>query len=360
VTLPVKYSYASMEAQSVGELPIGIQWQYEPKWDGFRCIAFRDGTKVELRSKAGKSLSRYFPEIVAALSELRATKFVLDGELIIPDGKALSFDSLLQRIHPAASRVRKLSAETPAVYVVFDLLVDERGRALVEDPLNDRRAKLEGFADRYFGAARAFMRLSPSTRSLAVARRWLKGRAGLDGVVAKRLDLPYESGDRTGMQKVKRTALWAGSDTPARVMLSDRCCWVCTTPMACSIMLGSSHRLPPKKRSRCCRKWRSSSSRPVSRARSPAVRVDGAQLGRRSGSRWPPSWLSRSRTITFLVIAFGMERASFDGGRTRHRDSAPWSRWSSPLPRCFECYGRLRALARPGRNLREKNHARAE
>ncbi len=204
MTLPLKYSYAPMEAQAVPELPVGRDWQYEPKWDGFRCIAFRDGEKVELRSKAGKSLTRYFPEVAAMLGELRAAKFVLDGELVIPEGKAISFDALLQRIHPAASRVKKLSAETPAVYVVFDLLVDERGHALVADVLKDRRPKLEAFAARYFGAASKVMRLSPCTRSLAMARRWLEGRAGLDGVVAKRTDLPYESGDRTGMQKVKR------------------------------------------------------------------------------------------------------------------------------------------------------------
>ena len=204
MTLPLEYSYAPMEAQSVAELPVGPEWQYEPKWDGFRCIAFRDGAKVELRSKAGKSLSRYFPEIVAMLGQLRAKKFVLDGELVIPEGKSLSFDSLLQRIHPAASRVKKLSIETPAVYVVFDVLVDEHGRALVGDVLKDRRTRLDAFADRYFGAASDFLRLSPCTRSLRIARRWLAGRAGLDGVVAKRTDLPYESGDRTGMQKVKR------------------------------------------------------------------------------------------------------------------------------------------------------------
>jgi len=204
VTLPLKYSYAPMEAQSVAELPTGPEWEYEPKWDGFRCIAFRDGAKVELRSKAGKSLSRYFPEIMAALGRLRAKKFVLDGELVVPDGKALSFDSLLQRIHPAASRINKLSNETPAMYVVFDLLVGERGNALIDDTLKERRPMLEAFADRYFAVASDFMRLSPSTHSLAVARRWLAGRAGLDGVVAKRTDLPYESGNRTGMQKVKR------------------------------------------------------------------------------------------------------------------------------------------------------------
>lgn len=188
----------------MAELPRGRQWQYEPKWDGFRCIAFRDGAKVELRSKAGKSLSRYFPEIVAALSALAAKKFVLDGELVIPQGRALSFDALLQRIHPAASRVATLSRETPAIYVVFDMLVDGRGRSLVNDTLRERREQLAVFAGRFFGDATAFVRLSPCTRSHALALKWLVGRAGLDGVVAKQTDLPYETGTRNGMQKIKR------------------------------------------------------------------------------------------------------------------------------------------------------------
>lgn len=203
MTLPLKYSYPPMEAQSVADLPVGREWEYEPKWDGFRCIAFRDGATVELRSKAGRSLSRYFPEIVAALGALGAKKFILDGEIVVPEGKALSFDALLQRIHPAASRVTRLAAETPATYVVFDQLADERGRSLVEKPLKVRRPLLEAFAGKYFNKARG-VTLSPRTTSLRVARGWLAGRAGLDGVVAKRLDLPYGSGERTGMQKVKR------------------------------------------------------------------------------------------------------------------------------------------------------------
>ena len=203
MTLPIKYSYPPMEAQSVADLPVGREWEYEPKWDGFRCIAFRDGTTVELRSKAGRSLSRYFPEVVAALGALGAKKFILDGEIVVPEGKTLSFDALLQRIHPAASRVTRLAAETPAKYVVFDQLADERGRSLVDKPLKERRPLLEAFAGKYFNKARG-VTLSPRTTSLRVARGWLAGRAGLDGVVAKRLDLPYRSGARTGMQKVKR------------------------------------------------------------------------------------------------------------------------------------------------------------
>src|SRR4051812_25047000 len=121
-----------MEAKTVDEIPDGDGWQYEPKWDGFRCLAFRDGDKVDLRSKSGQPLDRYFPELVEALLELDATRFVLDGEIIVAPGGNLSFDDLLQRIHPAESRIRKLSVETPAQLIVFDLLVDAKGKSLVD------------------------------------------------------------------------------------------------------------------------------------------------------------------------------------------------------------------------------------
>src|SRR4026208_2100679 len=128
MTLPLKRPYLPMEARTVDAIPEGEGWQYEPKWDGFRCLAFRDGTKVELQSKSGQPLERYFPEIVAALLKLKASQFVLDGELLIPVKGGLSFHDLLQRIHPAASRVTKLSQSTPAQFIVFDLLVDEAGK----------------------------------------------------------------------------------------------------------------------------------------------------------------------------------------------------------------------------------------
>lgn len=204
MTLPIKASYEAMEAGPVAELPTGAEWQYEPKWDGFRCLAFRDGAKVDLRSKSGRSLARYFPELVTALLQLTPKTFVLDGEIVIPDGKSLNFDALLQRIHPAASRVHRLALETPAVYVVFDLLVDQRNRPLVKKPLHERRLLLDAFADQHFGKSDDVVRLSPVTRSVRVARGWLAGRAGLDGVIAKRIDVPYGSGERTAMQKVKR------------------------------------------------------------------------------------------------------------------------------------------------------------
>lgn len=204
MTLPIKSPYPPMEALLVSEIPSGENWEYEPKWDGFRCLSFRDGKNVELQSKSGQTLTRYFPEIVAALLKLKPTKFVLDGELVIPVKGGLSFDDLLQRIHPAASRVVKLSQQTPAHFIVFDLLVNETGKAIHALPLSQRREKLEAFA-KTFLAKNASIELSPKTRNIAVARKWLSTTGmKLDGVIAKRLDLPYRSGERDGMQKVKR------------------------------------------------------------------------------------------------------------------------------------------------------------
>jgi ATP-dependent DNA ligase len=192
-----------MEALSVDEVPTGPQWQYEPKWDGFRCLIFRDGAKVELQAKSGKPLTRYFPEIVAAAKALRAKSFVLDGEIVVPDGKAFSFDALLQRIHPAASRVKRLSEETPALMIAFDLLANTRGKALVERPLRERRPLLEEFAAAQFKGHERF-RLSPATTRLTEARGWLR-RVGatLDGIIAKRREAPYAAGERGAMQKIK-------------------------------------------------------------------------------------------------------------------------------------------------------------
>ena len=203
MTLPLKNIYRPMEAVPASELPAGPEWQYEPKWDGFRCLAFRDRERVELMSKSAKPLTRYFPELVAALAGLKAKQFVLDGEIVIPVNGTLSFDQLLMRIHPAASRIKKLSKETPCVFIVFDLLVDDKGKSLVKQPLEARRRHLEAFARKYLKSNRT-IRLSPVTQDLAVARKWFHMGVALDGVIAKRRDLPYQSGERTGMQKVKR------------------------------------------------------------------------------------------------------------------------------------------------------------
>ena len=195
--------FAPMEALSVDEVPVGPEWQYEPKWDGFRCLVFRDGDTITLQSKSGKPLTRYFPDVVEAVRALKAKTFVLDGEIVVPEGKVFSFDALLQRIHPAASRVQKLAKETPAMLIVFDLLQDADGTVLVDEPLTTRRKRLEAFARKYFPKS-GRIRLSPATTKLADAKKWLtRVGATLDGIIAKRRDLPYRAGDRTGMQKIK-------------------------------------------------------------------------------------------------------------------------------------------------------------
>jgi ATP-dependent DNA ligase len=193
-----------MEARSVDEIPVGDEWQYEPKWDGFRCIAFRDGAKVYLQSKAGQPLGRYFPDVVAQLERTAARHFVLDGELAIPVDGALSFDELQLRLHPAASRVQKLAAAHPALLIVFDLLADTAGKSLLGLPLRERRKKLVAFAGKNL-KRKGVLRLSPATTDLAVAKTWFDKVGGdLDGVIAKRLDAPYASGERTAMVKVKQ------------------------------------------------------------------------------------------------------------------------------------------------------------
>jgi len=202
--LPIKQPYPPMEALLVDKIPAGADWQYEPKWDGFRCLAFRNDDSLELQSKSGQSLTRYFPELVAALRRLKAKQFVLDGEIVIPVAGGSSFDDLLMRIHPAQSRIEKLSNETPARLLVFDLLVDAAGKSLTADPLKIRRRELEAFAIRFF-TDKQRLQLSPRTRTFATAQKWLNSaRVGFDGVIAKRLDLAYASGERTAMQKVKR------------------------------------------------------------------------------------------------------------------------------------------------------------
>jgi ATP-dependent DNA ligase len=197
------YAIAAMEARSVDEIPEGPQWQYEPKWDGFRCILARDGGKVALTSKSGQDLQRYFPEIVAGALSLRAKSFVLDGEIVVPVETQFSFDDLLQRIHPAASRIKKLAEKTPALYLAFDLLKDGRTEVATKR-LSDRRRLLTNFAGRQFPKSKVF-RLSPASLKLSDAENWLKtAGGGNDGVIAKRLDLAYQAGTREGMQKIKR------------------------------------------------------------------------------------------------------------------------------------------------------------
>jgi ATP-dependent DNA ligase len=184
-----------MEADLVRELPEGDGWAYEPKWDGFRGVLENLDGELNLWSRNGRPLLRYFPEL-RPLGELLAARSALDGEVVIVREGALDFDAMQMRLHPAESRIRRLSGEIPASYVVFDLLVWE-GEPVWKRPLEERRAELERLAPGF--------RLSPSTGELAEARGWLDRfeSLGLDGVVAKRLGLPYLPGSREGVVKVK-------------------------------------------------------------------------------------------------------------------------------------------------------------
>jgi len=191
---------APMEAKLVEALPAEDGWQFEPKWDGFRAIASRLGKHVELRSKSGKSLARYFPEIVAALLATGGKDYVLDGELILPVDGVLSFDALQARLHPAESRIVRLSGETPAELMLFDCLALD-GVTLVDRPLAERRAALETFHAR---DGNRILQLSPSAPDLAGAQAWLAASGGaLDGVIAKPLGQAYRAGERA-MLKVKQ------------------------------------------------------------------------------------------------------------------------------------------------------------
>jgi ATP-dependent DNA ligase len=202
VALAVPLNTRPMEAKLVESLPTKAGWQFEPKWDGFRCLAFRSSDEVELRAKSGKSLSRYFPEVVAALLALPVQRFVLDGELAIAADSSLSFDALQLRLHPAESRVRKLAKETPAMLILFDCLLDANARSLLDEPLSVRRAALEAFYSSL--PEPGLLRLSPYTRSRAEAERWFDRAGGaLDGVVAKQVEGRYLPGERA-MLKVKR------------------------------------------------------------------------------------------------------------------------------------------------------------
>ncbi|MDX6659036.1 MAG: hypothetical protein QOH62_3829 [Solirubrobacteraceae bacterium] len=181
--LPLQPPVLPQLARSRESLPEGDGWAYEPKWDGFRCIAFVDDGEIELQSRNGKTLTRYFPEVVASLP---AGRYVVDGEIV-----SSSFGTLGQRIHPAASRIERLSTETPARFVAFDLLA--RGdQELLEHPYDARRAALEQLAG---------LELTPVVRTAADAQRWLREE---EGVIAKQTDAPYRPGERAGMVKIKR------------------------------------------------------------------------------------------------------------------------------------------------------------
>ncbi len=203
MNLPIMPPYPPMEALLVDQIPSVGAWQYEPKWDGFRCLAFRDGDEVYLQSKSGRSLARYFPDAAASLKELSSRRFILDGEIVIPVGEELSFEELQLRLHPAASRVAKLAAAHQALYIVFDLLLEGSNLPLADRPLSFRRRRLEEFFEANVSSKSA-VHLSPATTQIELARHWFaRAGRGTDGIVVKRLDMDYRSGERTGMQKIK-------------------------------------------------------------------------------------------------------------------------------------------------------------
>jgi ATP-dependent DNA ligase len=189
MALPLSPPVKPQLARSRKELPEGEDWAYEPKYDGFRAIAFVDGDEVELQSRGGKPLTRYFPEL-----RFPPGRYVIDGEIVIRDpGGGEDFDALSQRIHPAASRIAMLAEQTPATFIAFDLLAREDER-LLELPFADRRAALEALVDDP-------VELAPATRARDEAEPWLRDA---EGVIAKLLDAPYRPGERTAMVKVKR------------------------------------------------------------------------------------------------------------------------------------------------------------
>jgi ATP-dependent DNA ligase len=324
MTLPLHPPFPPMEAKSVTEVPTGKDWQYEPKWDGFRCLAFRDGAKVELQSKSGQPLTRYFPELVEALSALKARQFVLDGEIVVPADSAFSFDALLQRIHPARSRIDKLASETPALLIVFDILVDDKDRSLVETPLRQRRLGLEAFAAKYLRGQKP-IRLSPATTRLSDARRWLE-RVGatLDGIIAKRRDEPYRAGNRTGMQKIKN---YRSADCVVGGFRYNE-----GKKVVGSLLLGLYdddgllHHVG-------FTSTIANKDKPTLTRNSPAMRPAGRAAGRPNvrlfGSRCNPSWSSRSATTILPASASGTAHDCFAGGPTKHPGNARWSSLSN-------------------------------
>ena len=210
--MAIRSPFPPMEARTAKEIPTGKAWWYEPKWDGFRCLAFKRGDEVELQSKASKPLTRYFPELVERLRAVPERELVLDGEIVVFEGDGLSFDALLQRIHPAGSRVQRLARETPASFIVFDVLSDRPGGDLTSLPLAERRKHLDELAVRSFrNSARrgSHLYVSPVAKDLRTAKAWLdRSGPALDGLMAKQRDEPYRSGERAGMVKIKfkRTA----------------------------------------------------------------------------------------------------------------------------------------------------------
>ena len=299
-----------MEATSVDVIPAGPEWQYEPKWDGFRCLVFRGGDKVELQSKSGKPLTRYFPDVVEARKRFQAKQFVLDGEIVVPRGRAFSFDDLLQRIHPAASRIAKLAQETPALFIVFDLLEDERGNALLDTPLAARRPKLEAFASKNFrgdgvmtvaGDDQARRGEGLAEKGWRDARRHHREatRCALRGRHARRDDEDQE------LSQCGLRGRWLSLRHQQQAS-SGRCCLGSMTTRDCCIMSASRHR----------------SRAPRSRRSPPSLKSSKAAPGFTGNAPGGPSRWSTERSAEWvplkpkLVVEVCYDH--FSGERFRH------------------------------------------
>jgi ATP-dependent DNA ligase len=308
--LGIPLDLAPMEAKLVAELPTETGWQFEPKWDGFRCLAFRAGADVEIKAKSGKSLSRFFPEVLENLRAVAPKSFVLDGELVIPVDGVLSFDALQMRLHPAQSRIVRLSNETPATFIVFDCLLRKARQSLLLEPFDARRAALEDVFDKM--GKHAGLTVTPFTRDKHKADKWLNDpQVAVDGVVAKRRDLPYRPGERV-MLKVKHLR------TADCVVGGFR--YETARKQVGSLLLGLYdqdgllHHVgftsaladvdKPPSPSVLKSSWRRQAS-PVMR---PAVPAVGAQHVPPSGNRFDPGWWSRCAMTTLPIAASVMAR----------------------------------------------------
>ena len=325
--LPLKTDYAPMDALAVADVPHGNGWQYEPKWDGFRCLVFRDGAKVELQSKKGQPLARYFPELVEALARVKARKFVLDGEIVVPVGKALSFDELLQRIHPAASRIRKLSVERPATLVVFDLLVDERGKPLAGLALVDRRARLESFAKKYLKGRREDRALAGDAQRARCAQvaRGRRRDARRGDRQAARPALPvrhppgHGEGEAHALGRLRRRRVSLRDGQPAGRLAAARAVQRARPARPRRLLLDH----PRTGQTRADEEAREAHQTPrLHRPAPPAGPAAGARSAARSGSRSIRSSSSRCNTTTSPTAGSVTGRSCCAGGRTSRRASA--------------------------------------
>ena len=322
--------FPPMEARLVHEIPEGDNWQYEPKWDGFRCLVFRDGKTVELQAKSGQPLTRYFPELAQAFLKLNAEHFALDGEIAVPVGGRFSFNDLLQRIHPANSRVQKLARQHPATFIAFDLLERQDGKDLVGQPLRERRRALEKFATKFFPHPNG-IRLSPATSDLNQAKAWFKTVGNdLDGIVAKRADLPYQSGQRTGMQKVKlvRTAdcVIGGFRYAAKQKVIGSLLLGLYDDSGLLHHVGFCSGLKTAERKSLTPKLEALIKPPGLQGTPRAGSAVGARNARWNGNRSSLSWSSKSPMTISPADDFVTARVLCGGGRTKTPSNVVWTR----------------------------------